>query len=352
MPKPVRVAIIGAGGIARYAHVPGYQAQEDVELAAVCDVVPGKAAELAGEFNIPHAYDSCAEMLDREELDAVSVCTPNSAHKEATLAALNAGLHVLCEKPIAMNLHEGREMVEAGRKSGKVLQVGLHMRFGAEAQTLKRFVDARELGDIYYGEATTMRRRGIPSWGVFTQKEFQGGGALIDIGVHALDQAMWLMGNPKPSSVLGATYATFGRRANVVSPWGPWDPAKFDVDDMSVALIRFENGATLMLRACWAAHIGENITETRVLGTEGGAFMSPLRIYKDAPETMIDITPWHLPKVRAHTKEIEHFIACVRGETECMVVPEQVLDVQAVIDAIYKSAESGREVCLDELHDI
>lgn len=351
MPKRVRVSIIGAGNIARYAHVPGYKAQEDVELVAVCDVVPGKAAKLAEEFDIPRAYDSCAEMLDKEDLDAVSVCTPNVAHKETTLAALNAGLHVLCEKPIAMNLDEGREMVEAARTLGRVLQIGLHRRFSAEAQTLKRFVDAGELGEIYYGEATTMRRRGIPSWGVFTRQEFQGGGALIDIGVHALDQTMWLMGNPKPSSVLGATYAKFGQRADVVSPRGKWDPAKFDVDDTSVALIRFENDATLMLRACWASHIEQNLNETRILGTEGGAFMLPLRISRDAHGTMIDITPSYLPQVKAHTEEIEHFVACVRGETECLVVPEQVLDVQAVIDAIYESSERRCEVRLDELYD-
>ena len=347
MSKTIRVGIIGAGGIARYAHIPGYQAQEDVELLALCDIVPGKAAKLAREFNVPRAYDSCAEMLSKEDLDAVSVCTPNVSHKQATLAALSAGLHVLCEKPIAMSLAEGREMVEAARKLGKVLQIGLHMRFTAETQTLKRFIDAGELGDIYYGEATCMRRRGIPNWGVFTQKKLQGGGALIDIGVHALDHTMWLMGNPKPVSVLGAVYTAFGKRQDVAPPpWGAWDPAKFDVDDMGVAFVRLENGATLMLRACWAAHIESTVNETRILGTQGGAHMSPLRIFKDVHQTMTNVTPTQLPQVKPHTKEIEHFISCVRGEAECLVVPEQVLDVQAVLDAIYESSETGHEVRL------
>ena len=347
MSKIVRVGIIGAGGIARYAHIPGYRAQENVELAAICDIVPGKAAELAGEFDIPQAYDSYAEMLEKETLDAVSVCTPNVAHRETTLAALNAGLHVLCEKPIAMNLAEGREMVETARQLGQVLQIGLHMRFTSETQTLKRFIDAGELGDIYYGEATLMRRRGIPNWGVFTQKKLQGGGALIDIGVHTLDQTMWLMGNPKPVAVMGAAYAALGKRQDVAPPsWGAWDAAKFDVDDMGVALVRFENGATLMLRACWAAHIEKTVDETRVLGTHGGAYMKPLRIFKDMHGTMTDVTPKELPQVKPHTKEIEHFISCVLGEAECLVVPEQVLDVQAVLDAIYESSETGYEVRL------
>lgn len=351
MPGTVRVGIIGAGSIARHAHIPGYQAQKDVELAAICDVVPGKAAEMAAEHDIPSAYDGCEEMLEEEELDAVSVCTPNFAHKETTLMALEAGLHVLCEKPIAMNLQEGREMVESAQERGLVLQVGLHQRFTPEVQTLKRFVDAGELGDIYYGEATYMRRRGIPSWGVFTQKKFQGGGALIDIGVHTLDQTMWLMGNPKPVAVSGMVYDTFGKRSDVASIWGPWDPDTFDVDDMSVALIRFEGGVTLILRACWAAHIGSNESGTRILGTEGGASTRPLRVFKDVHEAMVDIAPSGLSAVEPHTKEIAHFIDCVRGEAECLVVPEQVLDVQAVIDAIYKSAEEGREVLLEELED-
>ena len=347
MPANVKVGIIGAGGIARYAHIPGYQAQEGVDLVALCDVVPGKAAKMAQEFDVPRAYDSCAEMLEKEALDAVSVCTPNCVHKEATLDALSAGLHVLCEKPIAMNLAEGREMVDTARRLGKILQVGLQSRFASESQTLKRFIDAGELGRIYYGEATLMRRRGIPAWGVFTQKELQGGGALIDIGVHALDLTMWLMGNPRPVSVVGATYAAFGKREDVVSIGDHWDVAKFDVDDMGVALVRFEDGATLILRASWAANIAGDVREARILGTEGGAYMFPLTIFREMHQTLVDITPTHLPQVKAHTKEIEHFIACVRGEAECLVVAEQVLQVQAVLDAIYKSSETGREVRLD-----
>ena len=346
MAKTVRVGIIGVGGIARGAHIPGYKAQPDVELAAFCDVVPGKAAEAAREFGVPQAYESYRDMLDREKLDAVSVCTPNSTHKEATLAALNAGLHVLCEKPIAMNLAEGQEMVETARRLGRVLQIGLHMRFEPDIQTIKRFVEGGELGDIYYAEATYLRRRGIPSWGVFTQKALQGGGALIDIGVHVLDRTLWLMGNPRPVSVVGATYAAFGKREGLVSPWGPWDVSKFDVDDLGVALVRFRGGATLVLRASWAAHIQENITGTRILGTHGGAFTPPLMISKDMYGTMVDITPKQLPEVKPHTKEIEHFIACVRGETECIVVPQQVLDVQAILDAIYESSRTGHEVRL------
>jgi predicted dehydrogenase len=350
MPKTVRIAIIGSGGIARAVHIPGYRAiqEQGVEIVAVADVMPGRAEAVAKEFNIPHAYTSYAEMLAQEKPDAVSVCTPNVAHKEASIAALRAGVHVLCEKPMAMNVAEGQEMVAAARQAGKLLQIGLNWRFTSGAQTLKRFIDAGELGEIYYGESTCMRRRGIPGWGVFTQKDLQGGGALIDIGVHTLDHTLWLMGNPKPVAVTGATYAAFGKRQDVVSIWAHWDASKFNVEDMGVAMVRFANDATLMLRATWAANIEKEFTETRILGTHGGALMNPLRIYKEMQQTLVDITPAYLPEVKAHWKEIEHFIACVRGEAQCIVVPEQVLDVQRILDAIYKSAETRREVRLDE----
>ncbi len=346
MAKTVRVGIIGAGNIAASAHVPGYRAAEDVEIVAVCDIVPGRADAFAAEHDIPHAYASHQEMLAKVPLDAVSVCTPNFVHKETTIDALEAGLHVLCEKPIAMNLAEGQAMEAAARKAGKVLQIGLHWRFTAEAQVLKRFAEAGDLGDIYYGEATYLRRRGIPGWGVFTQKALQGGGALIDVGVHTLDHTMWLMGNPRPVSVTGATYAAFGKRSDVVSIWAPWDPAKFDVDDTAIAMVRFDNGASLLLRTSWAANIEKAYGETRILGTKGGATMSPLQIYTEAHGALVNITPSNLPEVRAHVEEVKHFVACVRGEATCLVQTSQVLDVQAVIDAIYQSAESGREVLL------
>jgi predicted dehydrogenase len=347
MNKNVRIGIVGSGGITRYAHIPGYKAQKGVEIVAVCDVVLDRATEIAREFGIPRCYGSYQELLENEKLDAVSVCTPNVSHHEVTIAALQAGLHVLCEKPMAMNLCEAQEMAAAARRAGKVLQIGLHWRFTGEAQALKRFIDAGEMGDIYYGEATCMRRRGIPGWGVFTQKALQGGGALIDIGVHTLDHTMWLMGNPRPVAVSGLTYAAFGKRSDVVTSWAPWDPATFDVDDMGVALVRFEGGASLILRASWAANIDKAFEETRLLGAHGGAYMPPLRIFKEMHGSLVDISPASIPAEKPHTAEIAHFIACVRGECACAVELDSVLQTQAVLDAIYRSAETDREVCLD-----
>ncbi len=347
MESQVRIGIIGAGGIARAAHLPGYKAVEGVHVAAICDVIPGRAEAFAAEHDIPNAYDSYETMLAEEDLDGVSVCTPNYAHKAATIAALEAGAHVLCEKPMAMNLAEAREMAAAAEKAGKILQIGLNWRFTSEAQTLRRYVEAGDFGDIYYGEATCLRRRGIPSWGVFTQKRLQGGGALIDIGVHALDLTMWLMGSPKPISVMGVTYTAFGKRSDVVNPWGAWDTSVFDVDDMGVGLIRFDNGASLVLRASWAANL-EAINGNRIIGTHGGAQTMPIKIFTEQYGALVDVTPTNLPEVRSHTEEIRHFIGCIRGEHPCLVKVEQVLGVQAVLDAIYASAESGHEVVLED----
>jgi predicted dehydrogenase len=347
MADKIRIGIIGGGGIARGAHIPGYQKLAAVEIVAVADVAPGKAEETAGLCGIPAAYTDYNEMLAAEGLDAVSVCTPNAFHKAPTIAALKAGCHVLCEKPIAMNLQEGQEMVEAAYKAGKTLQIGLNQRFSPDAQALKRFIDAGELGDIYYGEATFLRRRGIPTWGVFTQKEQQGGGALIDIGVHALDHCLWQMGNPKPVSVTGVTWANFGKRTDLATVRGLWDVDKFNVDDMGVALVRFGNGACLILKASWDGHISESFMEARILGTHGGAHLRPLAIFKDMHGSMVDITPRQLPQVDSHHVEIEHFIAVIKGEAQEIVKPEQVLDVQAILDGIYESGQTGREVRLD-----
>ena len=346
MTDDIRVGIIGSGGIAKAAHMPGYLATEGVQVVAACDVMPGRAQAFADEFGMPAAYDSYEEMLAKEDLDAVSVCTPNYAHKDATVAALKAGKHVLCEKPMAMSLDEANEMAAAAKDAGTILQIGLNWRFTSEAQLLRRYVEAGDLGDIYYGEATCLRRRGIPSWGVFTQKRLQGGGSLIDVGVHALDLTMWLMGNPKPVSVMGATYMAFGKRDDVVNPWGAWDTKVFDVDDMGIGMIRFDNGATLILRASWAANL-EDASGNRVIGTEGGAQTSPFKLFMQQHGALIDVTPTRLPEVRAHTEEIRHFVGCIRGEHDCLVKVEQVLDVQAVLDAIYASAESGHEVVLE-----
>ena len=201
-------------------------------------------------------------------------CTPPFAHLEPTIGALEAGLHVLCEKPMALDSIQAQTMVDAWHKvreaKANLFSVGFQSRYGKNAQQLKRFIDAGELGEVYYVRAAYLRRRGVPAWGVFTSKELNGGGPMIDVGVHVLDLSMWLMGHPKIQSVYGASFRKFGNRPNVFNPWGSWDPAKYDVEDSAFAMIRFENGASGILMATQVAAGEENNLNIRVYGEKGG----------------------------------------------------------------------------------
>jgi predicted dehydrogenase len=344
--KTVRVGVIGAGGIARAAHIPGYQACDGVEVAAVADVNEAAARRVAEEFHIPQVFTDYRDLLALGTLDAVSVCTPNFMHKEPTVAALRAGKHVLCEKPIARTAAEGRAMVAAARKSGRHLMVALQWRFRPEAQTLKRHIAAGDLGEIYYAHAQALRRRGIPGWGDFVDKEKAGGGPLIDIGVHILDVTLWLMGHPKPTSVLGATYAKFGHRQGVVGLMGQWDVKRFSVEDFAVGMVRFANGASLLLEASFAANLKDNVFTTHVYGTEGGANLLPLEIFAERHGAVTDTAFLKLPKVQAHAAEVAAFVEAVRTGGPVPIPGEEALLATEILDAIYASSASGREVRL------
>lgn len=356
-PKTLRVGIIGTGGIATGAHIPGYQKTEGVELYAACDVIKDRAEAMAKQFGMKHVFTDYREMLALPELDVVSICTPPFAHKEPTIAALRAGKHVLCEKPMALNSIEAREMVDAWYRSrekfGNKFSIGFQSRWGRNAQTLKRFIDAGELGEVYYGRAVALRRRGVPGWGVFTNKAKNGGGPMIDIGVHALDLALWLMGHPKPASVYGVTFRKFGNRPNIFNPWGAWDHKTYDVEDAAFAMIRFESGATLQLECSWALNIEKSHSQTILAGTEGGAQLDPFRIFQEKHSTILDITPPDRAtegqgrgEEALHTHEMRGFINAVRHNTDPLVLPEQALMVAQIVDAIYKSDETGASVAL------
>ena len=343
----LKVGIIGAGGIARMAHIPGYQALEDVEVAAVADVDEQAARRTAEEFDVPRVFTDYRDLLALDDIEAVSVCTPNFMHKEPTIAALRAGKHVLCEKPIARNAAEGRAMVAAARRYRRQLMVALQWRFRPEAQVLKRFVEAGDLGEVYHAHARAMRRRGIPGWGDFVEKEKSGGGPLIDIGVHILDLTLWLMGHPRPVSVTGVTYAKFGHRRDVVGLLGQWDVERFSVEDFAVGLVRFANGASLLLEASFAANLKENVFNTHLYGTEAGASAFPLEIYGERHGAVTDTTVptfgrW--ARVKPHSAEVAAFVEALRNGKPVPVPGEEALVATEIIDGIYASAARGRVV--------
>lgn len=378
MTDKLRVGIIGSGGIAEGAHAPGYMAlPDDCELVACCDVRPERAEAFAERFDLAHWYTDYRELLSLPELDAVSVCTPPFMHRDATVAALDAGLHVLCEKPMAMNVAEAQDMVAAAERADKVLTIGHQQRFSPAAQAVKRAVDAGELGDIYYAKTAALRNRGAPTWGVFHIKQLNGGGPLIDIGVHALDVTMWLMGSPRPVAVFGATYMALAHRPGLQNRMGTINAEEYDVEDLAAAIIRFDNGATLMLETSWLLQMTERgASYTQLFGTEGSARLDPFQIVRDVDGAPEDVTPElpppapepppQQPKPPAPAAEgapagaevapaeeavtwrrqpsVERFVQAALGRAEPLVKPEETLNVQRVMDALYQSAATGQLV--------
>lgn len=347
--KKLRVGVIGGGGIANGAHINNYKRNSDkVELVAVADVLEDVVKKNVEEHGFKHGFTDYNEMLSKVELDAVSVCVPNKYHAPAAIAALNAGCHVLCEKPPSMTGEEAKQIAAAAEKSGKILTYGFMYRYSAGAQILKRFINAGELGDIYTGRVTAMRRSGIPGWGVFTNKELQGGGPLIDIGVHMLDLALYLMGYPKATKVWGVTYQELGNRPLTPTWGGQWDYKNFSIEDMALAMIQFENGATLQVETSFIVHTKENeVMNVRLSGTEGGCNFEPIAVFQDKHKTLVDITPAFVPHYNAHAAELDAFIKAARGEGEVLSFPHEGVIVQQIIESIYKSSETKSIISID-----
>ena len=340
------MGVIGTGGIASSRHLPALAKQPDVKILAVADVNEEAAKRACEKYNIPHIFSDYKKMLEMDEIDAVHVCTPNILHMPPTVEALNAGKHVIVEKPLARNAEEGALMVQAAKKNNKKLMVAQNVRFTAESQCLKRFIDAGDFGEIYFGRVWALRRRGIPSWGVFTDKEKQGGGPLIDIGVHALDLTLYLMGHPKPISASGAAYTKIGNVPGHVGAYGQWDHTKYTVEDYAAAFVRLDNGASLVIESSFAANIGEDRMNSSIIGTKAGAETNPLRIFGEERGTLLDMTPVHLPAQDSYEIEVRGFYDSIQNDTEPPVTGEQALNVMKILDAIYKSSEEGKEVII------
>ncbi|HEX9998021.1 MAG TPA: Gfo/Idh/MocA family oxidoreductase [Abditibacterium sp.] len=347
-PETLGIGIIGGGGIAQGVHIPGYQKLKNAKVIAVSDPIEATRDACKEKFGVEKTYAEFEEMLQNPDIHAVSVTTPNFLHADATVKALRAGKHVLCEKPLAMNAVEGQQMVDAARETGNKLMCGYHYRFTPEVQTLKKFAEAGEFGDMYFARTIAMRRRGIPGWGMFISKELNGGGPLIDIGVHMLDATMHVMGFPKPVKVLGSTYQKFGKRADVTGLMGQWNHEKFTVEDFAAAQILFENGASLHLESSFVAEQAEQDRMSfQIFGDRGGLSYNPLQMYKEMHGTQLDITPQFLPKnVGAHHAEIASFVDSILNDTPVMTPGTEALEITKIIDAIYKSSEIKGEVTL------
>jgi predicted dehydrogenase len=366
VPKQVfKVAIIGAGMIANAAHIPAWKSlKEDAEIVAVADVRQEAAQQTAERHQIPGAYTELSKMLAEVRPDIVSVCTANVYHRDCVIAALKAGAHVLCEKPIAPGYADALEMYDTAAAAGRLLFVGQSIRFYGDNLAAKALVDAGQLGEVYYAETSAMRRRGVPTWGSFHMKEHAGGGPIYDLGVHALDTLMWLMGNPRAVAVSGLTYAKLANRnedlvtslADSGAPVGlftprPYSTQEFDVEDMACGLIRLENGGSISIKVSWAANVPEGAGGSYLLGVEGGLRLYPLTLVRNMGGYQVNVTP----KVPAdpqvsfigHYRETEHFTRVLRGEEEMIVKRAEVLNVIRALEGLYRSAQEGHEVRLD-----
>ena len=353
----VKIGIIGCGGIAVGKHLPALSKMDDVELVAFCDIVTDRAEEAAQKYGIAGAkvFTDYKELLKVEEIDVVHVLTPNIDHSYITVDALYAGKHVMCEKPMAINTVEAQKMLDAAKATGKKLTIGYQNRFRPDSLYLKKLCENGDLGEIYYARAVAVRRRAVPTWGVFLDGEKQGGGPLIDIGTHALDLTLWMMDNYEPEMVTGTVYHKLGGKKDAANIFGSWDPDKFTVEDSAFGFIRFKNGATVYLESSWALNtLLVDEAKTILCGTEAGADMiEGLRINGEKFSKMYTTIPdlkaggvafYDGAAMNPADMEARTWINHVKGEGELLTTPEQAIVVTKILEAIYESAASGKPV--------
>jgi predicted dehydrogenase len=356
MMKKLKFGIIGCGGIANNKHFPNLSKFPEVELSAFSDLFLDKAQRAAQQFGTADAavYVDYRELLADPDIDVVHVCTANDSHAEITIAALEAGKHVLCEKPMSILAADAVRMLETAKRTGKKLTIGYNNRFRADSQHLYKICRNGDLGDIYFAKAHAVRRRGVPVRGVFLDKDKQGGGPLIDIGTHALDLTLWMMDNYKPKMVVGTAYHMLSQVEEAARNGG-WDPESFKVEDSAFAMIVMENGATIMLESSWALNIRhEGAAKVTLCGTQGGADMrdglwingEELGKLYDKEIHMEGAGIPSFDKVRSKSIELEMkvWIDSILYGKELVVKPEQALVVSQILEAVYESAETGKAV--------
>lgn len=351
--KKLKIGIIGTGSIAN-THIQAYLKNPQVELYAFCDINKTQLAKMAGQYGIQRTFTDLGDMLALTDMDAVSVCTWNSAHAACTIAALKAGKHVLCEKPMAASAVEAKAMLAAAENSGKLLMIGFVRRFGNDCDILRDFIQADFFGDIYYAKATYLRRHGNPG-GWFGDRSRSAGGPLIDLGVHVIDFVRYVMGNPRPISVYGATFRKLLNRPDVKDTVGYASVSRStedicDVEDLATAMIRFDNGAVLSIEASFSLNIGKDCGTIELFGTKAGARLDPeLKLFTDINHYLADIglaAPTALSFDGLFENEINHFVSCLTDGIPCRNPATDGVEIMRILDAVYESAKTGHEVVL------
>ncbi len=346
--RTLRVAFIGAGAIAS-THLDALKRIEEVRVVALADVSQRAMKDKAAKYDIDedNLFTDYKQMLRKIKPQAVIVCTPNGLHAPASIAASRAGAHVFVEKPLAMNATQGKAMLDAAKKARRKLVIGFQYRYEPRTKFLKQAVDAGKLGRIMFAKVQAIRRRGIPNWGVFGQKDLQGGGPMIDIGVHVLEMCHYTMGSPRPVAAMGNTWTYMGNKppVGIASMWPGWDHKTYDVEDLAVGHIRFDNGAVLHIEAMFAGHIERDVFDFQLVGDKGGGTWSDPKLFRDEDGHMVNITPEWLEKPEPiigifHAK-LRDFVDHVLYNRPSTAPGEHGLMVQKMIDGVYRSAERG-----------
>lgn len=360
--EKLKVGIIGCGGIANGKHMPSIQKLDDVEMVAFCDIIPERAERAAKEYGTPDAkvYTDYKELLKDESIHNVRILTPNRWHAVMTVDALKAGKHVMCEKPMALNYAEALEMIKAQKESGgKVLTIAYQHKFDPDVIYAKQEAEKGTFGDIYFAKASILRRRGVPTHGVFLQKAEQGGGALIDIATHSLDQVLYIMDNYKPKMVLGTTYDKLKYQKETGNPFGAWDVEHYDVEESAFAHLIMENGATIVIEATWALNTSDVCgLRYMICGDKAGVdnFNGKFKIngvqndklYLLEPELKADGVAFYEGKNTSPiVMEQRVFIDATLGKGALVTTPEKAAVVSRILEGIYISAQTGEPYYFD-----
>lgn len=360
MDRIVKVGIIGCGGIGTQKHMPALSKLKNVEIVAFCDIIEKRAQNACKKFGTADAkvYVDYKELLKDDSIEVIHVCTPNRSHSFISIDAMEAGKHVMCEKPMAKTTKEAKDMVEASKRTSKKLTIGYQNRYRDDSFYLKRACENEELGEVYYAKAHALRRRAVPTWGVFLNEEEQGGGPLIDIGTHALDLTLWMMNNYKPQMVVGSVFKKLGDQTETANAWGDWDPAEYTVEDSAFGFIKMQDGATIVLESSWALNtldVGE--AQTSLCGTKAGADMKDgLRIngvkynkqYVEKPGLGAGGVDFYDGNgEEPQDVEARMWIEAIVEDKEVLVKPEEALVVTQILEAIYESAKTGKPVIFE-----
>lgn len=358
--EKMKVGIIGCGGIANGKHLPAIKRNGNIEILAFCDLVRERAEKAKNDYGTESSqvFTDYKELLKNPEIQSVYVLTPNRSHSFISIDAMIAGKNVMCEKPMAKTAKEAKLMLETAEKTGVILTIGYQNRYRKDVQFVKSSCEAGELGDVYYAKAHAVRRRAVPTWGVFLNEFEQGGGPLIDIGTHALDLTLWAMDNYEPESVMGSTFKKLSDQIETGNAWGDWDKDEFTVEDSAFGFIKMKNGATINLEASWALNTLEvDEAKTSLCGTKAGVDMKGgVRVnYVKHNKQCVEqpdlgsggVAFFDGVEQREEDVECKVFYNAVMNGGELVVLPKQAYIVTCILEAIYESAKTGKAVYFD-----